>query len=644
METNKDRYGNYNRRYMVAGAVVLLLVVFLIRLFLLQIWSDDYKITADSNAFLRQTLYPARGAIYDRKGRLLVYNQPSYDVMMIMREVEPFDTLDFCNTLNINKEYFDARIAEIKNKKLNSGYSPNTPQVFMSQLSADEFGVFQEKLFKFRGFYTRNRPLREYGCKTGANLLGYIREVDKGDIEKDDYYVQGDNAGKSGVERSYEKYLRGEKGVEILLRDAQGRIKGRYEDGEYDVAPVSGKNITLSVDMDLQELGEQLMQNKQGAIVMIEPSTGEILCLVTAPSYDPGLLVGKQRGKNHKMLEDDPLNPLLDRSIMGSYPPGSTFKPTQGLIFLQEGVITKETAYSCAGGYPYLGGRPACHPHYSPVSVVPALSTSCNSFFCWGLRGMLDSRTRYPSVQEAFTVWKNYMVAQGYGYQLGVDLPGEIRGFIPNKDSYDNAYNKRWNSSSIISIAIGQGEITATPLQICNLAATVANRGYFTVPHVVHQVQDMELDEKYSEKKWTGLDPEYYQIVVEGMRAAVMYGTCTSMALPDIEVCGKTGTAENPHGRSHSACIGFAPMNDPKVAICVYVQNGGYGASVAVPIAKLMLEKFFYGEIPAADQWNFERMQRLSTLPGSYNYPLKKTSDGENEQAPEGEISEEQIM
>jgi penicillin-binding protein 2 len=614
---------------MISGAVIVLMLVLAVRLFFMQILSSNYKGIADSNAFQKRTLYPSRGIIYDRNGKLLVYNQSSYDVMVIMREVEPFDTLDFCKTLNITKEYFDFRISAIKNKNLNPGYSKHIPQVFMSQLSANEFGVFQEKLFKFPGYYIRNRALREYGCTNAANVLGSIGEVSKNDIEKDNYYVPGDNAGKSGVERSYEKILRGEKGVEILLRDVHGRIKGKYENGKHDIEPVSGKNITLSIDMDLQEFGEKIMQNKQGAIVMIEPSTGEILCLVTAPSYDPALLIGRQRGKNHQMLEEDPLTPLLDRSIMGSYSPGSTFKPAPGLIFLQEGVITKETAYSCAGGYPYLAGRPKCHAHFSPISLVPALATSCNAYFCWGLRGLLDSRSRYPSIQEAFEVWKNYMVSMGYGYPIGIDMPGENRGYIPNSKVYDNTYNKRWNSSSIISIAIGQGEINATPLQICNLAATIANRGYYIVPHVVNKIQGSSLDEKYTTKKYTGIESQHYNIIVEGMRAAIIGGTCRGMHLPDIEICGKTGTVQNPHGRDHSACIAFAPMNNPRVAICVYVQNGGFGATVAVPIAKLMLEKFFYGEIPAADKRNEDMMQRWSTLPGSYNYLPKKTAEEE---------------
>ncbi|MDR1114775.1 MAG: penicillin-binding protein 2 [Tannerella sp.] len=636
---NKPKYYYSNRRHVIAGAVLALLFIFVVRLFYLQIMSDDYKKWADSNAFLRRTLYPSRGVIYDRNGKLLVYNQPSYDIMVIMREIVQFDTIDFCNTVGITKDFFDSRMAGIKS---NSSYSPYISQMFMSQLSAVEYGVLQEKFYKFPGFYIRNRPLREYGCSNAANVLGNLGEVNRKDLEADDYYAPGDRSGRSGVERSYENILRGEKGVEILLRDAHGRVKGKYENGEHDIAPVSGKNITLSIDMELQAYGEMIMQNKPGAIVMIEPATGEVLCLVSSPSYDPGLLIGRQRGSNYLMLERDVQRPLLDRTIMGSYSPGSTFKPTQGLIFLQEGVVTKEKVYTCELGYPYLGGHPKCHPHYSPISLVPSLATSCNAYYCWGLHDMLDSRSRYGSVQEAFEVWKNYIVAQGFGYPLGVDLPGEQRGYIPNSSAYDKSHNGRWNSSSIISIAIGQGEINATPLQICNLAATIANRGFYIVPHVVSKIQDTEQEEIYRTRKYTGINEEYYGYIVEGMRMAVTSagGTCGRMYLPNIDVCGKTGTVQNPHGRDHSACIAFAPMNNPKVAIVVYAENGGWGATVSVPVARLMLEKYFYGEIPAGDRWLEYQMQNWSTSPGSINY-IKKAKEEEN--ASDGEHEDEHV-
>ena len=619
------KYTLENRRYVISGAVVFLVLIYVIRLFMLQIVDSDYKAWADSNAFLKKTLYPSRGLIYDRNGKLLVYNQPAYEVMMIMREVQPFDTLDFCQILGITKEQFVKRVADIKDRRLNPGYSSYVPQLFMNQLSAQEYGVLQEKLYKFPGFYIQNRTNREYEYPYAANILGYIGEVNKKDIENDSYYVQGDDSGRSGVERSYEKVLRGVKGEEILLRDAHGRIKGKYDEGKHDRAPESGKNLTLAIDMELQAYGEKLMQNKLGGIVMIEPETGEVLCMVSAPSYDPSLLVGRKRGKNHLMLQRDPSKPLFDRPLMAQYPPGSTFKPTQGLIFLQEQVITPETRYTCAHGYTFRGGKPACHGHPSPLPLSGALPTSCNSFFPWGLHDMLDSRVRYPSVQQAFDVWKDHMVSMGYGYKLGIDLPGEKRGYIPNSKTYDKIYRGRWNSSTIISIAIGQGEILATPLQICNLAATVANRGYFITPHVVTEIQDTPLDTLYTRRRYPTIDSHYYEYVAEGMRGAVIgspYGaTCRGANLPDIEVCGKTGTAENPHGKDHSIFMGFAPYHQPKVAICVFVENAGFGATYAVPIGRLMIEKYLNREIPEADKMLEETMINTVILP---NYALQQ--------------------
>lgn len=606
VENPKTKYAYEIRRFIIIGGVIFVILIYVVRLFFLQLVNVEYKASADNNAFLKKTLYPARGVIYDRNDKLLVYNQPAYDVMLIMREIQPFDTLDFCRTVGITKEIFDKRIADIKNRALNPGYSSYVPQVFMNQLSTNEYGILQEKLYKFPGFYIQNRTVREYTYPNAALLLGNIGEVNRRDIRADDYYVQGDYAGRAGVERSYEKVLRGEKGVEILLRDAHGRIKGRYEEGLYDMAPVSGKNLKLSIDIELQIYAEQLLHNKLGSIVMIEPSTGEVLCLATSPSYDPNLLVGRQRGKNHLLLENDPLKPLFDRSIMGTYPPGSTFKTTQGLTFLQEGVITPERMYSCARGYTFRGGKPACHGHGSPLALVPAIATSCNSYFCWGLHDMLDSRKRYPTVQDAFEKWKGYMVSMGFGYQLGIDLPSEQRGYIPNSKVYDKYYRGRWNSSTIISIAIGQGEILATPLQICNLASTIANRGYYIVPHVVKEIEDTALDSIYTNRKQTLVDTKHYEVIAQGMRAAVVGGTCRGLNIKDVEVCGKTGTAENPHGKDHSACMAFAPYHEPKVAIAVYVENGGFGATIAVPMARLMLERYFYGEVTPESKGMYE--------------------------------------
>ena len=603
---------------MIAGAVLAVVAIYIVRLFMLQVGDNDYKRYADSNAFQRKILYPSRGFIYDRNGELMVYNQPAYDVMMIPREVRGLDTLDFCNTLGITIEQFEKFISDMKDRRKNPGYSTYTPQVFMTQLSAQDYGRLQEKLYKYPGFYTQNRVLRQYSRPIAANVLGNIREVSPSDIEKDDYYRRGDYTGDLGVEKSFEEVLRGVKGEEILLRDAHGRIKGKYEDGRYDVQPVSGRNITLSIDADLQAYGEKLMRGKTGAIVAIEPATGEILALVSSPTYDPSVLVGRERGKNYAKLTRDPANPLFDRAIMAMYPPGSTFKPTQGLIFLEEGIITPETNYPCTGGFVVGGLRVGCHAHPSPLPLIPSLATSCNAYYCYGLRSMLDNRRQYESTSEAFEIWKNHLVSMGYGYRLGVDLPGEKRGFLPNSKYYDKFYGEnRWRALTIISIAIGQGEILATPLQIANLAATIANRGYFYTPHVVKSIQDSIIDTTYTERRYPSIDSRYYDYIVEGMRAAVTGGTCKTANLPDIEVCGKTGTAQNPHGRDHSAFMGFAPMDNPRIAIAVYVENAGFGATYGVPIGSLMMEYYLKGEITDPARKDLEHRMFNSKVVGN---------------------------
>ena len=592
---------NYNlekRKYVISGFIIVIALIYLIRLFDLQIQDSRYKASADSNAFLKKTIYPSRGLIYDRNDQLVVYNQPAYDVMLIPRDVQPFDTVDFCRTLNITPEQLVKRFADMRDKRLNPGYSAYTPQRLIAQLSSQDYGRLQEKLYRFPGFFIQKRILRQYNRPTAANVLGNIREVSSKDIENDDYYTLGDYTGDLGVEKSYERYLRGQKGVEILIRDARGRIQGRYEDGAHDIEPVSGRDLRLSLDIKLQEYAESLMVGKRGAVVAIEPATGEILCLASSPGYDPRLLVGRERGNNYKRLLDYESWPLFDRAIMASYPPGSTFKPTQGLIFLQEGIIDLNTTYPCHGGYINGGLRVGCHPHAAPLPLKPALQTSCNAFFCWGFKAMIDRRSKYGSSAAAFEIWKNHLVSMGYGYKLGVDLPGENRGFIPNAKFYDKYYKEgRWSANTIISVSIGQGEILATPLQIANLCATIANRGWFVTPHAVKQIQDTVMPAEYLERRRPTIDLKWFEHVAEGMRMAVTGGTCRRAALPDIEVAGKTGTAQNPHGNDHSAFMGFAPYRDPKIAVAVYVENGGWGATYGVPIGSLVIEKYLKGTI-----------------------------------------------
>ena len=608
-----------NRRYVIGGVAVFIVVVYIIRLFTLQIMSDDYKKNADSNAFLKKIEYPSRGVITDRRGKLLVYNQPAYDIMVIISEAKDrLDTLEFCQALNITREEFDRRMADIKDRSKNLGYSPFTQQMFMSQMSDKDFSVFQEKMFRFPGFYVQRRSIRQYQYPYAAHVLGDVAEVSPSDIEEDDYYIPGDYIGKLGVERSYEKQLRGEKGMQILLRDAHGRIQGRYQDGAFDRRPVPGKNLTLSIDMELQELGERLMEGKIGSIVAIEPSTGEVLCMVSSPSYDPRMMVGRARSKNHRLLSQNIWKPLLNRSIMGQYPPGSTFKTTQGLTFMSEGILhPTQTAYPCAHGFNFRGLHVGCHGHAAPLSLVPALSTSCNGYFCWGLYYMINQHiSKYGNVQNALNKWRDYMVSMGFGYRLGVDLPGEKRGLIPNAEFYDHAYKGSWNGLTIISIAIGQGEVNATPLQIANLGATIANRGWFITPHVVKKIQGEKLDTLYTKHRHTMAKREAYDYVVAGMRASAMGGTCHELAKYDFVACGKTGTAQN-RGHDHSVFMGFAPKDNPKIAVAVYVENGGWGATYGVPIGGLIMEKFINGKLSEASERKATEFQHRHISYGS---------------------------
>jgi len=606
---------NYiNRKYILGGIAVAVVIIYLIRLFSLQLMSDDYKKNADSNAFRKEIQYPSRGLILDRKGRLLVYNESSYNIMVVMNDQRGIDTLDFCQTVGITKDFYIKRMDEIKSK---ISYSRYTPQLFMSQIPAEEFSVFREKLFRFKGFSVEKRSVRHYTTGLGAHLLGDVGEVNDKDIANDDYYQSGDFIGKLGVERSYEKELRGEKGMRIMLRDVHGRTQGHYQGGKYDKAPVPGKDVTLSIDLDLQALAERLLEGKLGAIVAIEPSTGQILCMASSPTYDPRLTVGRNRGKYHQQLSRDPMRPLLNRAIMGTYPPGSTFKITQALMGLQEGSITPEIAFPCHHGFNYKGLHLGCHGHASPINLVPAIGTSCNAYFCWNLYRMFSNKRKYGSVQNAMNCWKDHMVDMGFGYKLGIDLPGESRGMIPNANYYDDHYRKSWNALTVISISIGQGEVTATPLQIANLAATVANRGHYYVPHIVRSIRGGQIDSLYTHPHHTTINPRWYNYAVAGMRKAVLSGTCHAANIPGIEVCGKTGTAQN-RGHDHSAFMGFAPMNSPRIAVVAYIENGGFGAVYGVPIGALIMEQYLNGSLSPSSEKKAQVIQNRHIKYGDY--------------------------
>lgn len=612
-------YNLENRRFVIGGVALAIVLVYIIRLFTIQLLSDDFKKNADSNAFLKKIDYPSRGAIYDRNGKLMVYNQPSYDIMVVMNEAKGhIDTLELCNALGISKEYFVKRMDDIKDRNKNPGYSRFTEQLFMTQLSDREFSVFREKMFRFPGFYVQKRSIRQYTYPYAAHVLGDIGEVSVSDIEEDNYYQPGDYIGKLGVEKYYEKELRGEKGVQIMLRDAHGRIQGSYHNGKFDRRPVAGRDLTLSIDVKLQALGERMLQGKIGSIVAIEPATGEVLAMVSSPTYDPRNLVGRQRSKAHAALSRNVWKPLLNRSIMGQYPPGSTFKTTQALTYQTEGIITPNTMFPCHHGFSYRGLHVGCHGHASPLNLIEAISTSCNGYFCWGLYYMLGNRRKYGNVQKAMDRWRDYMVSMGFGYKLGIDLPGEKRGLIPNASFYDRAYHKSWNGLTVISIAIGQGEVNLTPLQIANLGATIANRGYFYTPHVVRKVQGLPLDTAFTHRHRTMASVRAYSAVVAGMRSSALKGTCKALGHLPFTICGKTGTAQN-RGQDHSVFMGFAPMDNPKIAIAVYVENGGFGADFAVPIAGVLFEQYMTGKLSPSAERMATALQNRRIAYGSNN-------------------------
>lgn len=589
----KDRFAN--RRYIIMAVVLIAAFVLLVRLFFIQIIDRTYRTSAANNVLRHITQYPARGLIYDRNGKLMVYNQAAYDLLVIPVQTSVFDTARFNEILGINMKDFKSRM------KAAVTYSRRAPSVFMKMISSETYGILQEELYKFPGFYVQSRTLRKYTKPVAAHLLGYVGEVDEKLVAKDKYYRAGDYIGISGIEKTYEEQLRGRKGVNIFLVDVHNNIKGSYADGRFDTIAMPGTNLYSTIDLDLQEYGEQLMRNKTGSIVAIEPSTGEILALVSSPSYDPSLLVGRVRSENFSKLQADTIKPLFDRALMASYPPGSTFKIMNGLIGLQEGVISPSSRFSCSNGYHAGSITVGCHSHVSPLDLRGAVTMSCNAWFCNAFRNILENRN-YSSVSEAYDHWRNYLVAFGFGNKLGIDLPNELAGFIPARSYYDRYYGKdRWKALTVISLAIGQGEIGATPLQMANMAATIANRGSFYIPHVVKKIGDDGIPAAlYTQKYITGISVDNFVPVIEGMEGAVNGGpgaTARGAKLDSIIICGKTGTAQNPHGKDHSIFVAFAPKDNPRIAIAAYVENAGFGSTFAAPIASLMIEKYLTGEI-----------------------------------------------
>ncbi len=593
-----------NRKYVLMTIIVIAGLALLIRLFIIQVVKDTYRLSADNNVLRYVIQYPARGLIYDRNRKLMVFNQAAYDLMVIPAQTSVIDTSLLCNLLEIT------RVSFIERMKAAVNYSRRAPSVFLKQISAETYARLQEKLFMYPGFYVQPRTLRKYSKPVAAHLLGYVSEVDESVIKKEPYYKAGDYIGKLGIEEAYEKELRGRRGVKIFLVDVYSRIKGSYADGRMDTVAVQGEDLVSTVDMDLQEYGERLMKNKTGSIVALEPKSGEVLALVSSPSFDPELLVGRVRSDNFAKLNGDTVwLPLFNRALQASYPPGSTFKPVNGLIGLQEEVITPSTRFGCNMGYLFVG----CHSHSSPLDLQGGISNSCNAYFCQTYRRILENN-KYGSVAEAYNKWRDYLLEFGFGKKLGIEFTNELPGLIPSTGYFDRYYGKnRWKALTVISMAIGQGEIGTTPLQMANMTAAIANRGYYYTPHVVKAIgTEGRINERFLSRHRISIDSINFEEVIKGMESAVngMAGaTARIAALKDIVVCGKTGTAQNPHGKDHSVFVAFAPKDDPKIAIAVYVENAGFGATYAAPVASLMIEKYIKGQIT-----NKEIEQRILEL------------------------------
>lgn len=592
------------RKYVIIGMMLVTSVIILGRLFFLQVVDDSYKLSAENNVLRTIKMYPDRGYIYDRNGELLVANQPAYDLMIIQNEVKEFDTLQFCKDIGISQEELMANFARIKTSK---GYSRFRPSALIKELSKETYASLQERLYRYPGFFVQQRTLREYPFSCASNVVGYIGQVPKSIVKKDPYYDSGDNIGISGIEKAYEEELRGRKGVKYVVRDVHNREKGRFEDGKYDTLPEPGKDIITTISRDLQTFGEELMQNKVGSVVAIEPSTGEILSLITAPYYDPNLLVGRQRAVNFPLLQADSLKPMFDRALLAEYPPGSTFKLLNALIGLQEGVLYPGTRIGCQGGFKWGRLTVGCHEHPSPLDLREGIASSCNAYFCHTYKNILETE---PTAELGYNKWREYIKSFGLGYFLNNDLPTGRRGLLPQSTYYDNIYGRgSWKAVTNISLAIGQGELLVTPIQMANMCAAIANKGFYYTPHIVKKVgEDPNFNERFKKKNHTLVDSSHFDVVIDGMQGVFeeTAGTAYWFRLPNLTQCGKTGTAQNTKGEDHSAFIAFAPRENPQIAIVVYVENAGWGSSYAAPIASLMMEKYVTGEVTR--DWLVKRM------------------------------------
>ncbi|MES2398187.1 MAG: penicillin-binding protein 2 [Bacteroidota bacterium] len=590
------------RKYIIAGVIILIGLIYIFRLFYIQVIDDSYKLDARNQAFRYNTEFPVRGYIYDRNNKLLVYNEAAYDLMVLPKKIKNLDTMDFCNLVGITKDVF---IRKMK-KAVQAPNSPRKQSIFEKQLSPKEYASLQERLYRFPGFYVQSRTLRKYPKRIAAHMLGYIGEASKETTEKDPYYNEGDYLGISGIEKTYEKALRGKKGMHIMMVDVHNREKGSYMNGLYDTMAIPGKPLTSTIDGDLQEYAELLMQNKIGSVVAIDPSTGEILSIVTSPTYDPNLFVGRARNKNYGLLSQDSIGkPLFNRSTMASYPPGSTFKLIMALIGLHEGVLTPNTRYPCARGYPPLGGRPKCHPHPSPQDLVGAIGTSCNSYFSFVFKSVIDDK-KYHDTYKAYSNWRDIATSFCLGTKTGSDLANELRGNVPSIKYYDKVFGKgSWKASTVISLGIGQAEMGITPLQNANLVAIIANKGWYYTPHIVKAIggnpNDTLLDRFKVKHNTMITDTNIYNEVIKGMARAVEGGTAGALKIEGIPYGAKTGTAQNPHGKDHSVFVCFAPLENPKIAVGILIENAGFGSTWAGPIARLMMEKYLKGKITRPD-------------------------------------------
>ena len=595
-----------NKLLIGLGTTALILIS---KLFVIQIIDDRYKLDADNNSMVYSIIYPTRGIIHDRNGRILVGNKVAYDLLVTPREVEEFDTLGLANVLDVHPDVIREKMAEYRKYRRRIGWQT---VVMLKQIPQETYMKFAEIAYRFPGFRGQARSIREYPYNAGGNLLGYVSEVDANYLKRHpDEYKAGDYAGMTGIEAAREKELRGEKGYTIWLRNSKNKIESRYKDGEMDKEAIPGKDITTTIDAELQHYGQMLMQNKVGSLVAIEPSTGEILTMVSSPGIDVDMLANI--GQHYGEISSNPYKPMFNRAVQAPYPPGSVFKLVNGLIGLEEGVVTTSTHYPCSMGYHFGRNKLGCHAHKSPLSFEESIMMSCNAYYCYILRDLLENK-KYGSIGIAMDKWQEYVKSFGFGQKLGSDFPSELGGFIPGSGYYNKVYGKGgWKATTVISLSIGQGEIGATPLHMANLCATIANRGFYYIPHIVKDSDNVSIDPKYKEKHYTMVDTTHFPKVVGGMYRAVNSGfgsggTASIAAVDGLEICGKTGTAQNPHGSDHSVFICFAPKDNPKIAVAAYVENGGFGATYAAPIASLLTEMYLNKEISEERKYLEERM------------------------------------